>query len=223
MLKNAMEAYYRERASEYDEFYVAPERQNELLRLREWLVQHIRGRTILEVAAGTGYWTEVAAPAAEAITATDIHPELLALAGKRSLGRHVRLLPADAFALPEFPERFDAGMAHMWWSHVEKQRRQEFLSHFAARLQPQALLLMIDQIYVEGLSSPPERQDEWGNQYTIRTIGTGAIYEIIKNYPSPDDLKKSLEDVCQDIDIVYMRHFWAVAARIRPSAARRRK
>jgi ubiquinone/menaquinone biosynthesis C-methylase UbiE len=218
MLKNAMEAYYRERAREYDRFYEIPERQNDLRRLREWLIAHARGRTILEVAAGTGYWTEVAAPAARAITATDIHPELLALAGKRSLGHHVRLLAADAFALPEFAERFDAGMAHMWWSHVEKQRQQEFLSHFAMRLQPQAVLLMIDQIYVEGLSSPPERQDEWGNEYTIRTVDSGAIYEIIKNYPSPEDLKESLEIVCEDIETVYLRHFWAVAARIRPAA-----
>jgi len=221
MLKNAMQEYYRERASEYDRFYEIPERQNDLLRLREWLVEHVRGRTVLEVAAGTGYWTEVAASAAEAITATDIHPELLALAGKRSLGRNVRLMPADAYALPAFVERFDAGMALLWWSHVEKQRRQEFLSHFSARLQPGALLLMIDQVYVEGLSSPPQRQDEWGNQYTIRTVNSGAIYEIIKNYPSARDLTRSLENVCQDIEIVNLRHFWAVAARIRPAATHR--
>ena len=69
-----LEDYYRSRAPEYDRFYQRPERQNDLARLRAWLTDHVRGRTILEVAAGTGYWTELAAAAAAAITATASSP-----------------------------------------------------------------------------------------------------------------------------------------------------
>src|SRR5262245_4675908 len=97
-----MEAYYRERASEYDKFYQVPARDDDLARLKEWLIGHASGRTILEVAAGTGYWTEAAASVAKAITATDVNPEMLAIAAQRDLGPHVTLLPADAYALPDF-------------------------------------------------------------------------------------------------------------------------
>jgi ubiquinone/menaquinone biosynthesis C-methylase UbiE len=211
-----MEEYYRERASEYDKFYQIPERNDDLARLKNWLVEQVRGRTILEVAAGTGYWTEAAASVAAAITATDINPEMLEIAAKRCLGAHVKLLIADAHELPDFATEFDTGMAHLWWSHVEKQRQPEFLSHFAARLQRQARLLMIDQNYVEGLSSPISRQDEWGNQYTMRTVSGGARYEIIKNYPSSEELKNSLQNACDEIHLLQLRHFWAVAARVRP-------
>jgi ubiquinone/menaquinone biosynthesis C-methylase UbiE len=118
-----IEIYYRDRAPEYDDFYDIPERQRDLTRLKSWLRDYGRGRTILEVAAGTGYWTEAVATVAKAIVATDYNSEMLAIAAKRSLGPHVLLRAADAFALPEFDTTFDAGMAHMWWSHVAKERR----------------------------------------------------------------------------------------------------
>ena len=75
-----LEIYYRDRAPEYDRFYEIPERQGDLAWLRTWLLSHSRGRTILEVATGTGYWTEVAARVAKAIVATDYNPEMLAIA-----------------------------------------------------------------------------------------------------------------------------------------------
>jgi ubiquinone/menaquinone biosynthesis C-methylase UbiE len=210
-----MEIYYRERAREYDKFYEIPERQHDLARLKSWLVDRVRGRTILEVAAGTGYWTETAAAVARAITATDYNPEMLAIAATRKLGPHVTLRTADAFALPEFPSKFDAGMAHLWWSHVGKERRQEFLSHFASRLQPGAVVLMIDQVFVEGRTSTASRQDEWGNLLTLRTLENGATFEIIKNYPSSEELHNDFAQVCQDIEIMLLPHFWALSARVR--------
>lgn len=39
----------------------------------------------------TRYWTEVVAPFAKAVTATDYNPETLEIAAKRGLGSHVDL------------------------------------------------------------------------------------------------------------------------------------
>jgi len=214
-----MKEYYRQRASQYDRFYEVPERYRDLVRLKAWLVERVRGRTVLEVAAGTGYWTEVAATAAEAITATDYNHEPLSIAVDRRLGPHVTLLTADAYALPKFACRFEVGMAHLWWSHVERQRRQEFLSHFASRLQSQATLLMIDQTYVEDLCSPISRRDAWGNEYTLRTLEDGTSYEIVKNFFSLQELQDSLGDMCEDIEITWLRHFWALSGRFRARRA----
>jgi ubiquinone/menaquinone biosynthesis C-methylase UbiE len=210
-----MEIYYRDRATEYDRFYEIPERQHDLSCLKSWLLEHARGRTILEVAAGTGYWTEVAAAAAKAITATDYNPEMLTIAANRNLGSRVTLRAADAYDLPEFAPTFDAGMAHMWWSHVGKQRRQKFLSHFASRLQPGAVMLLIDQIRVEGRTTPISGQDEWGNLLTLRTLSNGATYEIIKNYPTSEELKRDFAPVCEDVEVMLLPHFWALNARVR--------
>jgi ubiquinone/menaquinone biosynthesis C-methylase UbiE len=213
-----MEDYYRERAAEYDDFYQVTRRKDDLADLRAWLIERVQGRTILEVAAGTGYWTEVAAPVAKAITATDYNAGTLAIAARRCLGPHVKFLAADAYRLPIFTETFDVGMAMLWWSHIEKQRREEFLAHFTSRLQPRSLILMIDQFFVDGVSNPISRKDKWNNQYTVRTLGNGAKYEIVKNYPSDAELHDSLSSVCEDISVTRFREFWALSARVRVQA-----
>lgn len=210
-----MEAYYRERAAVYDEFYQVERRKADLAALRAWVVERVQGGTILEVAAGTGYWTEVAAPLALAITATDCNAETLAIAAEKHLGSHVTLAVADAYRLPDFPGTFDVGMAMLWWSHVRKERRREFLRHFTSRLAPGALLLMFDQFYIEGISAPVSRKDEWDNLYTVRTLPNGARYEIVKNYPSDEELIDALSDVCEDIVVKRLDEFWTVSARVR--------
>jgi SAM-dependent methyltransferase len=210
-----MEAYYRSRAPEYDRFYQNPHRQNDLVTLRAWLTDHVRGRTILEVAAGTGYWTEVAASVCKSITATDVASETLAVAEKRQLGSNVEFLAADAYDLPSFATRFDVGMAHFWWSHVERERQQAFLSAFVTRLEPDAMVLMIDQVYVEGICPVMSRYDERGNRYELRTLLNGAVYEIVKNYPSDEELVASFAPFADDIRIMRLDHFWALSARNR--------
>lgn len=213
--ETAMEQYYRERAPEYDQIYQIARRQDELLQLKTWLTERVRGRTILEIAAGTGYWTEAAASVAKAITATDCNSELLQIASKRSLGPHVTFRYADAYTLPDFSDVFDAGMAMLWWSHVEKQRHREFLAHFTSRLRPGALVLMIDQIYVEAFSSPVSKQDEWGNLYTLRNLVNGSTYEIVKNYPSDEELRGAFAGVCEDVRVVRTGEFWTLSAQVR--------
>ena len=210
-----MEAYYRERATVYDEFYQVGRRKDDLVALRSWIVDLTRDRTILEVAAGTGYWTEVAAPLAKSITATDYNHETLAIAAQRRLGSNVTLTVADAYRLPEFAGTFDAGMAMLWWSHVPKQRLREFLTHFTSKLAPGALVLMLDQFYIGGVSNPISRKDAWDNFYTVRTLANGARYEIVKNYPSDEELINAFSEVCDDMIVNRLREFWTISARVR--------
>jgi ubiquinone/menaquinone biosynthesis C-methylase UbiE len=210
-----MEAYYRERAPSYDLFYQTSEWQDDLARLQNWVARRTAGRSVLEVAAGTGFWTAAAARRAKAIVATDYNAEPLAIAAKRRLGAHVTLLSADAYALPTFDCAFEAGMAHLWWSHVDKRKELQFLSHFAARLQRGAELLMIDQRYSESHSMPAFRYDRAGNRYELRSLENGCVFEVIKNYPTPEQLQASLSEVCTDVEVRSLRHFWALTARFR--------
>ena len=57
---NGIEEYYARRAREYERIYAIPERQADLRRLREWVLDFAASRQLLEIACGTGYWTEVA-------------------------------------------------------------------------------------------------------------------------------------------------------------------
>ncbi len=56
--------YYAKRASEYERIYEKPERQNDLEILRNLFRKTLAGRNVLEIACGTGYWTQVVAQTA---------------------------------------------------------------------------------------------------------------------------------------------------------------
>src|ERR1700728_5395396 len=86
--------YYRERAAEYDAVYAKPERQQDLARLHGLLPPLVAGQRVLEIAAGTGYWTRVLSGSAASITATDLNAETLELARAREYGGAAGDLPA---------------------------------------------------------------------------------------------------------------------------------
>jgi ubiquinone/menaquinone biosynthesis C-methylase UbiE len=210
-----MEEYYRERAPRYDDLYRRSEWREDLAWLKDWVADCVAGRTVLEVAAGTGFWTAAAARTAKTIVATDYNRETLAIAAKRRLGSHVTWRAADAYALPTFDCAFDVGMAHLWWSHVDTRREQQFLRHFAARLQPGAELLMIDQLYLQGYSRSAFRRDRAGNRYELRTLENGRVFQVIKNYPTAEQLRASMGCICKEVEVTSLRYFWALRARLR--------
>jgi SAM-dependent methyltransferase len=211
---SSMVDYYEARASQYEAIYDRPERQADLRFLRGWLAQEVRGLTLLEVACGSGYWTRVAATTAKAILATDCNPSPLELARSKNLGPHVTFARADAFALPTRDCLFDGGMAHFWWSHVSLADQQQFLMHFASKLRSRAKLLMIDNTFAAG-STPISRRDALGNTYQRRRLASGDDYEILKNFPTGEELRRSLEGACVSVTVVELKHYWAVSAMLR--------
>jgi demethylmenaquinone methyltransferase/2-methoxy-6-polyprenyl-1,4-benzoquinol methylase len=204
--------YYQARAPEFEIVYDKPERQADLARLRTWLADEARGATLLEVACGTGYWTSVAAATAKVIVATDINPRPLEIARSKRLGPHVTFAQADACVMPEYGLAFDAGMAHFWWSHVSVADQRAFLDHFASKLQKGAKLLMIDNAFVAGSMSPPSRTDEVGNTYQMRRLQNGSECEILKNFPTHDELCSALERHCTAVDVRQLEYYWTVSA-----------
>ncbi|MDR3535513.1 MAG: class I SAM-dependent methyltransferase [Acetobacteraceae bacterium] len=210
-----MAAYYRKRAPHYDEVYAFPAREADLATLRAWLAQRVAGRSVLEVAAGTGYWTLAASATARSVVATDLNPETLAIAAGKGLGPQVTLRQADAFDLPVLAEPAEVGMAHLWWSHVRLQDQARFLAHLASRLQPRGRLLMIDETFVRHVSTPISRRDAEGNAYQARILPDGALFEVVKNHPDEAALVASLEPACEAIETLWLPHFWAVGATFR--------
>src|SRR6478752_652450 len=103
-----LEAYYSKRAHEYERIYEKPERQRELAWLRERIPAILARRTVLEVACGTGYWTQYIARQARHVHACDINETVLEIAREKPLppGR-VDFFHADAVALEGVPHECD--------------------------------------------------------------------------------------------------------------------
>jgi SAM-dependent methyltransferase len=208
-------AYYARRAREYERIYEKPERQADLVRLRSWLRDTLAGHRILEVACGTGYWTAELAPVATAIVATDASPEVLALARQKPYpANQVRFESADAHALADVPGDFTAGLAAFWWSHVPRERQAAFLTGFHARLGAGATVVLVDNRYVPGSSTPIARRDEMGNTYQQRSLADGTTHEVLKNFPTAAELESVFEPSARSLSIVEFEYYWAVCYRV---------
>lgn len=112
--KDALPSYYAARAAEYDRIYAKPERQADLAALRGWLPPQFAGKHVLEVACGTGYWTQFIAPVAADVLALDAAHETLAIAQRRTTGRgqgKLRFVVGDAYQLPLLAGQFNAAFA----------------------------------------------------------------------------------------------------------------
>jgi demethylmenaquinone methyltransferase/2-methoxy-6-polyprenyl-1,4-benzoquinol methylase len=67
-----MRDYYAARAPAYDSVYMKPERQTDLRAIEQWVASRFVAARVLEIACGTGYWTQFIAPVALQVLASTI-------------------------------------------------------------------------------------------------------------------------------------------------------
>src|SRR6188768_4117056 len=109
--------YYAKRAAEYERIYAKPERQADLRALKDRLRRMFAGKSVLELACGTGYWTDVIAESAAQVTALDVNQEVLDIAASKKNAAKVRFMIGSAYEIPDLGRRHDALFAGHWWSH----------------------------------------------------------------------------------------------------------
>jgi len=204
-------AYYSARAPEYDRIYTKPERQNDLRAMQRWLPAQLSGRRILELACGTGYWTQFVAPVARRIVAIDAAPEPLEIARTRvpEYGR-ANFLLGDAYRVSSDIGAFDAAFAGFWFSHVPHSRRREFLLHLNERLEPGSPVVLFDNLFVEGSSTPIAERDDEGNTYQIRALDNGTVHRVLKNFPTEPELLALVAAVGGDGRYTGWHYYWGL-------------
>ena len=205
----SMREYYAARAPIYDEVYLRPERQADLDELRRRIPGWFAGRSVLEIACGTGYWTQFIAPVSSRMTATDAVAEPLAFARLRPGVGRVAFVQADALALPESLGTFNAAFAGLWISHVPVERRREFLGGLHARLVPGAQVVLIDNTEAQCERLPIVERDAAGNTYQQRTLPDGTTHRVLKNFPAEDELRSMVDGIGTRPHYWRGAHFWA--------------
>jgi demethylmenaquinone methyltransferase/2-methoxy-6-polyprenyl-1,4-benzoquinol methylase len=203
--------YYASRAAEYEEVYSIPERQEEIALLKERLPQILGGHDVLELACGTGYWTQPIASQARSILATDIIKEVLRIAQAKDYPQeNVRFIEADAFDLASVEGEFSAGFAGFLWSHIKLGALRPFLEGFHARIGPGRLIVFVDNT-LTGTRHPFTRRDEEGNTYQTRRLNDGTEWEVLKNLPSELDLRTAVEGIGTDVKVEMMKYYWVLS------------
>ena len=202
--------YYRRRAAEYEKVYDKPERQEDLERLRAIVPAYFSQRRVLEVACGTGYWTRPVSARATSIVAIDLAPETLAIARAQTESKApIEYRIGNAFDLAAISGTFDAGLVAFWWSHVTLATLHEFLIGLHQRLGNGARVLAMDNRYVEGSNYPITRTDASGNTYQRRVLDNGAEYEVLKNFPTAEEVSRAIVDAGGIAPVVHeLTYFW---------------
>lgn len=208
-------AYYRARAPEYDEAYERRGRfDHGAAANASWLRDLAEVRAVLdglpldeaqvlELAAGTGVWTEVLVARGARVTAVDASAEMLERNRSRlgSLATTVRYEQADVFAWrPD--QSFDAVVFGFWLTHVPAERLDAFLRSVAGALRPDGWIFFVDDrdpsLAVDDVSAHVEGT----SRVTVRRLNDGREYRVVKHFREPAEL----EDRCRRAGLAVTVH-----------------
>jgi SAM-dependent methyltransferase len=209
----AMRRYYDQRANVYDEMYLRsdPVWRKDLEALADEMAKALSGRSVLEVACGTGFWTEIAAKTATRVVAVDASGKMLDLARKRKKrNANVEYVHGDAYSLKGITGKFDAGLANFWFSHVPKSRIEEFLSGFHSKLERPAIVFMADNRYVPGIGGQLITKLGIEDTFKLREGAAGSKHEVLKNYYDRETLEQLFSSQASDLKIHETQYFWSV-------------
>ena len=207
--ETSLKQYYAARAREYERIYAKPERQADLRRLEQLLPPMFSDRRVLEIACGTGYWTQFLAREAKTIVAVDANPETLEVAAEKSwIPGRVDFRLADAYSLAQELGAFDAAFAGFWWSHIPAGDRSRFLQSLDQRLIAGARVVLLDNLFVEGSSSPVSHRDEEGNTYQRRRLSDGSEHVVLKNFPTESELNADVSGYGCNTRFLALEYYW---------------
>jgi 2-polyprenyl-3-methyl-5-hydroxy-6-metoxy-1,4-benzoquinol methylase len=194
-------AYYRARAGEYDEWFLREGRYDrgaehraewfsEVDLIRRSLTNAIEGRDVLELACGTGLWTEQLAKENRSVVAVDSSPEVLAINRNRVHAGNVRYEIADIFTWPA-RQQFDAVFFAFWLSHVPPGRFVGFWETVQAALAPGGVVFFVDSL-LEPTSTATDHPPVDDSGVVRRRLNDGREFDIVKVFYQPMRLEQQL-------------------------------
>jgi 2-polyprenyl-3-methyl-5-hydroxy-6-metoxy-1,4-benzoquinol methylase len=179
--------YYRRRAGEYDVTAygdVAMARE----RIAHLVAKMRPTGCVLEIACGTGLWTEALAALADTVTAIDAAPEVVEIARGRVRSPNVSFEVVDVFSWnPD--ARFNVIFFSAWLSHVPTSRFEQFWNALRSLLAEDGRVLFIDE-HVDETEKETYVPDR--DEIVERQLRDGSTFRVIKNFVDPDRLELQL-------------------------------
>lgn len=195
-------AYYRARASEYDAWFLRQGRYDrgeahkkqweaEVQGVEQALAAFRPNGDILELACGTGWWTERLSNYGNSLTAVDASPEVVELNKARLSGRRVEYVQADLFAW-EPGGTFDTVFFSFWLSHVPPERFANFWDLVRRCLNPGGRVFFIDSLYAPEATAKDHVLNGAEAVSVTRRLDDGRTFSIIKVFYEPAELEAQL-------------------------------
>ena len=210
--------YYRQRAPEYDDWFFRCGRFDRGTELNaRWLAEvdevrtaldnfNPRGR-VLELACGTGIWTERLLDYAEKVVAVDGSPEMLAQCRQRVGNKRVDFVQADLFEW-EPSDRFDVVFFSFWLSHVPPARFESFWRLVDSALNADGRVFFIDSRYDETSTAVDQSLNEPHEVTVTRRLEDGSEWRVVKLFYEPTALTDRLTDLGWRVQVWGTPHYF---------------
>ena len=207
-------SYYSDRAKEYEKVYLNPAEQGDLQKAERIFQDLFANKTVLEIACGTGYWTERIAETATSIFATDINESVIEIAKARQK-ENITFAVADMFDFTP-DEKFNGVFGGFIWSHILHQDLDKFLEKVKSFLKPNGVIVFIDGNPVAGTNHDLKnitKTDEYGNTFQSRKLENGTSHLVLKNFPTEDFLFQKLSQIAVNVEFIKLEYYWIVSCK----------
>lgn len=181
-------AYYRRRAGEYDVTAYGDDIAAARALIARLVAEMRPIGSVLEIACGTGLWTEALAGWADTVTVVDAAPEMVAIARDRVPSANVSFEVADVFSWDP-GTRFDVIFFSAWLSHVPANRFGQFWQLLRGLLAGGGRVLFIDEHVDERAKETYVAGQE---EIVERRLADGRTFRVVKNFVEPAELESRL-------------------------------
>jgi demethylmenaquinone methyltransferase/2-methoxy-6-polyprenyl-1,4-benzoquinol methylase len=203
-------AYYRARATEYDEWFFrqgrydrGPDQRAQWFREVAIVEAALAGTAptgdVVELACGTGLWTERLARTANRVCAIDAVSEVIALNRQRVSANHVEYRVADIFGSLQLPPA-DFVFFAFWLSHVPAELFERFWNIVRGALRPRGRVFLIDSLR-EPLSKAVNHEVPGDGGVVRRKVNDGREFRIVKLFYEPAALQHRLSTLGWKADL----------------------
>ena len=205
--------YYRARAAEYDEWFYRKGRYDRSAATNSgWFAESEElfsffdslpptGQA-MELAPGTGIWTERLIRLADHITALDASAEMLAINRAKLGDKQERVTYIEANLFDWQPEpNYDCVVFCFWLSHIPDRQLDSFLRKVAAALHLGGKLFFVHNQRAETASSPDQPPSRPADEIATRQLNDGRQFQIVKNFYDPADLTARFQAAGLSVDV----------------------
>ena len=210
--------YYCARAVEYNQWWLRQGRYDRGAQLNaRWRAEGKRVQTalddfkpsgrILEIACGTGIWTERLLPFAREITALDASPEMLQINAARVRSERVRHIQANVFSWRP-TDRFDTVFFGFWLSHVPPERFAAFWETVRSCLAPRGRVFFVDSRHETTSTALDHRLPDKSATVSRRRLNDGREFQVYKIFYEPAELTCRLLNLGWDIEVCQTDHYF---------------
>lgn len=204
-------AYYRARAHEYDQWWLRKGRYDRGRDVnRRWFSEAAEIGTalsafqpsgqVLELACGTGIWSEKLLPFSSGLTLVDGSEEMLSLARHRLQSTKVSYVRADIFEWRP-PGSFDLVFFSFWLSHVPLERFANFWKLIDECLAPGGRVFFVDSQHDKTSIATDHQLPDIDAVKQRRRLNDGREFEIYKIYYDAPELQERLGELGWDIHV----------------------